>query len=108
MSEHQFPEARDLGQAILLLQVLGQNVQSLTNEIRILRTDMATREELYQVRDALNQRMDALKNEVHDQTTASQLKVWAEVAQHIGVLVGVIGGVVGGLWAVFQYIGKMP
>ena len=107
-AEYILPEARDLGQAILLLQVLGGNVQALTNEIRILRTDMATREELYQVRDAMNLRMDSLKAEFHNASPTSRLKEWAEAAQHIAVLFGVVASVVGVIAAVVHFWDRLP
>jgi hypothetical protein len=100
MSEAQFPEARDLGQAILLLQVLGGNVQALTNEIRILRTDMATREELYQVRDALKRDMDALRNEVHENASSSTFEKITAIAQKLLILATLTGV----LWAVGTWI----
>lgn len=99
MSEHQFPEARDLGQAILLLQVLGRDVQALTGEIRILRNDMATREELYQVRDDMKRDMDALRKEVHDNANSSTFEKVTSIAQRLLIL-ATLGGV---LWAALSW-----
>ena len=108
MSEHTLPEAKDLGQAILLLSVLGANVAALTNEIRTLRSDMATRDELYQVRDALNSRMDALRAEVHGASTPNRIKRWAEAATDLGKLFALGAGVVGALYAIVHFWDRLP
>jgi hypothetical protein len=99
MSEHQFPEARDLGQAILLLQVLGRDVQALTGEIRILRNDMATREELYQVRDDMKRDMDSLRKEVHENANSSTFDRITSVAQKLLILATLAGL----FWAVVSW-----
>jgi hypothetical protein len=108
MSDSAIPEARDLGQAILLLQILGGNVQSLTAEIRHLRDEMATREELYEVRDALNKRMDSLTAQVQGSSTSSRLKKASEVAQQLGILFAIGASVVGGLFALVHFWDALP
>lgn len=99
MNDYQIPEARDLGQTILLLQVLGRDVQDLTSEIRSLRKDMATREELYQVRDEMRRDMNALRKEVHDRANESTFERVTSIAQKLLIL-ATLAGV---LWAVLSW-----
>jgi hypothetical protein len=102
------PEAKDLGQAILLLSILGSNVRSLTDEIRTLREMMATREELYALRDQLNLRIDALKNEVHSQSVAGTFDRWVSLATKFATLGAIIAAGSAALVAAVHFYDRLP
>lgn len=93
MSDDQNPEAKDLGQAILLLGILGGNVRTLTSEVKALGRDMATRQELYQVRDDLNGRMDALREEVHRQSPGTTFERFLTLASKVLTFILLIASV---------------
>lgn len=102
------PEAKDLGQAILLLGILGGNVRALTNEVKALGRDMATRQELYEVRDDLNARMDALRAEVHNQSPASTFDRFLSTATKLLTVIMLLSAVCALVVAAVHFADRVP
>ena len=108
MSDHDFPEPKDLGQAILLLSLLGQRIGGLTQSIESLRSEMVTRPELQKVHDDLSREIESIKAEMRGESAASQLKKAAEIAQQVAVIAGVVGGIVAAVVAIVHFWDKLP
>ena len=108
MSDHDFPEPKDLGQAILLLSLLGRRIGDLTTSIESLREEMVTRPELQKVHDDLSREIESIKSEMRGGSAASQLKKAAEIAQQVAVLAGVIAGIAAAVIAMVHFWDKLP